>query len=71
MKDVTVIGTDLHPTPTVDDQTAPALAGDEDLTIDLRDDLSSVRGIMTSVALSAPVWIGLAWVAWWARHHTG
>ncbi len=33
---------------------------DDDLVIDLRDGLESMRGIVAAMALSAPVWIGVA-----------
>ena len=38
--------------------------------LDLRDDLSSVRGIAASMVLSAPLWAGAAAaVVWWMRHN--
>lgn len=39
-----------------------------DAVIDLRDGLESMRGIVAAMALSAPVWIGVAVIARWARH---
>jgi len=53
------------------DREAARRAGSAVVDIDLRDDLASMRGIATSMALSAPLWAAIAAFIWWVRHQPG
>lgn len=43
---------------------------DDGVVIDLRDGLESMRGIVVAMALSAPVWVGVAVVVHRLFHRT-
>jgi hypothetical protein len=68
-KDGMVTDMKLHMMDELDRDGAGAVAAVDGVIIDLRDDrLSSMRGITTSLALSAPVWAAVAVLVWWSRH---